>query len=49
MFIILDVFCTMYSMFLLQRTHLEKQYFSAECSVSQESCQVDIIQNPISF
>jgi len=47
MFIILDVLCTLYIMFLSQRNHLEEKFFAAECSVSQGSRQVDIIQNPI--
>ena len=44
----LDVLCTMYIMFLLQRTHFHEQYFSTARSVNQGSCQVDIIQNQIS-
>jgi hypothetical protein len=47
MFIKLDVSCTVYSAFLLQRTHFEEQYFSTECSITQGLCQVDIIQNQI--
>jgi len=43
----LDVLCTVYSVFLLQRTHLEEQYVSTARSVTQGSRHVDIIQNDI--
>jgi len=45
----LDVLCTVHSVFLLQRTQLGEHYFPAKCSVTQELCQVDIIKNPVRF